>query len=94
MQISNNAKYNDETISQTAQDAHTRSTIEYEKYLKDDSVIEIRRLLLTNNEINRDIVNNLLLPDNIRDYYAQQMNAALDLAMGNLTEIENTDELQ
>jgi hypothetical protein len=41
--------------------------------LRDDDIFELRRLLLTNTQHSKDIINNLLTPDNIRNWPREQV---------------------
>ena len=79
-------KINVNVISERAQEEHNKTTTKYNQNLMNNEVIEIRRLLVTNTEQDRDTINNMLLPDQIKSYYMQQTLDILSFTLTNLFE--------
>ena len=67
-----------EEMIEIAIDEHAKSKIKYEIMLKDNDVIELRRLLILNDETSKDTITNLLMPDNIRTWYGNQVSDILE----------------
>ena len=67
-----------EEMIEIAIDEYAKSKIKYEIMLKDNDVIELRRLLILNDKTSKDTITNLLMPDNIRTWYRNQVSDILE----------------
>ena len=84
MKVTKLERFNLNEMRIVANNEHTTSTVKYEKLIIDNEIIEIRRRLISNNQIDRDLINNILLPDELREHFRRQATECLDLSIANL----------